>query len=252
MSAFAIAPDLTFGGNIRAGEGTQVLLDIAERRSLGVALIGPSSLFGEVLTAALAAAEPCARFSFHTSIDAWLTCPAWRHDRVLLLFLADDELTSPDKGNLARISRIKSLDPAPRFIICASHEHHSQVLRALEIGAEGYVVPTLSLKVLVQVIHLVNSGGIFVPASSLQHLSASAQTPVVATHASVNGLSPRQVLVAKALRKGTPNKVIAYELNMCESTVKVHVRHIMKKLHAKNRTQIAFLTNAMFAEGESM
>ncbi|MGU3537814.1 LuxR C-terminal-related transcriptional regulator, partial [Methylobacterium sp. A54F] len=50
----------------------------------------------------------------------------------------------------------------------------------------------------------------------------------------------------RALRKGTPNKIIAYELNMCESTVKVHVRNIMKKLKAKNRTEVAYLTNRYF------
>ena len=59
--------------------------------------------------------------------------------------------------------------------------------------------------------------------------------------------SPRQLSVARALRKGTPNKIIAYELNMCESTVKVHVRNIMKKLKAKNRTEIAYLTNQYFS-----
>jgi DNA-binding NarL/FixJ family response regulator len=48
----------------------------------------------------------------------------------------------------------------------------------------------------------------------------------------------------EALRRGKANKIIAYELNMRESTVKVHVRNIMKKLKAKNRTEVAFLTNA--------
>jgi DNA-binding NarL/FixJ family response regulator len=42
--------------------------------------------------------------------------------------------------------------------------------------------------------------------------------------------------------------LIAYELMMCESTVKVHVRHIMKKLGATNRTQVAYLTNSLFTE----
>lgn len=44
-----------------------------------------------------------------------------------------------------------------------------------------------------------------------------------------------------------PNKLIAYELNMCESTVKVHVRTIMKKLKARNRTEVAFLTQSLGA-----
>ena len=55
--------------------------------------------------------------------------------------------------------------------------------------------------------------------------------------------STRQAAVVEALRRGKSNKQIAYELAMCESTVKVHVRNIMKKLNAKNRTQVAFMAN---------
>jgi len=50
---------------------------------------------------------------------------------------------------------------------------------------------------------------------------------------------------SKALRRGKANKVIAYELNMRESTVKVHVRNIMKKLKARNRTEVAFMANEL-------
>ena len=57
----------------------------------------------------------------------------------------------------------------------------------------------------------------------------------------------RQTSVAKALRQGKANKIIAYELNMCESTVKVHVRHIMKKLGATNRTEVAYKLSDMAA-----
>jgi DNA-binding NarL/FixJ family response regulator len=51
--------------------------------------------------------------------------------------------------------------------------------------------------------------------------------------------------VIEMIRQGKANKTIAYELNMCESTVKVHVRNIMKKLRARNRTQVAFIANQM-------
>jgi DNA-binding NarL/FixJ family response regulator len=50
----------------------------------------------------------------------------------------------------------------------------------------------------------------------------------------------------EALRKGKANKIIAYELQMRESTVKVHVRNIMKKLHATNRTEVAYIANRLF------
>ena len=58
----------------------------------------------------------------------------------------------------------------------------------------------------------------------------------------------RQAAVVEALRKGKANKIIAYELNMCESTVKVHVRSIMKKLKARNRTEVAYIVNGNVPE----
>jgi DNA-binding NarL/FixJ family response regulator len=59
----------------------------------------------------------------------------------------------------------------------------------------------------------------------------------------------RQTAVIQAIRIGKANKTIAYELNMCESTVKVHVRNIMKKLRATNRTQISFIAHQMLKDG---
>ena len=59
----------------------------------------------------------------------------------------------------------------------------------------------------------------------------------------------RQAEILDCLRRGMANKLIAYELDMCESTVKVHIRHIMKKLNATNRTQVAYLTRGFFESG---
>ena len=56
----------------------------------------------------------------------------------------------------------------------------------------------------------------------------------------------RQEEVVKALRRGKANKIIAHELNLRESTVKVHIRNIMKKLRATNRTEVAYKLNEMF------
>ena len=62
-------------------------------------------------------------------------------------------------------------------------------------------------------------------------------------------LTQRQAAVAEALRHGKSNKIIAYELNMCENTVKVHIRSILKKLHATNRTEAAFRLNSVALGG---
>ena len=54
--------------------------------------------------------------------------------------------------------------------------------------------------------------------------------------------------MVEAIRQRKPNKIIAYELNMCESTVKVHVRAIMKKLKARNRTEVAYLYSSSVSD----
>ncbi|TGV73883.1 response regulator transcription factor, partial [Mesorhizobium sp. M00.F.Ca.ET.158.01.1.1] len=71
-------------------------------------------------------------------------------------------------------------------------------------------------------------------------------------HSTANGVRPlsgmfttREAAVVEALRTGKANKIIAYELNLCESTVKVHIRNIMKKLKATNRTEVAYKLRQM-------
>ncbi|PKO56387.1 MAG: hypothetical protein CVU28_03115 [Betaproteobacteria bacterium HGW-Betaproteobacteria-21] len=91
--------------------------------------------------------------------------------------------------------------------------------------------------------YLALHGGIFLPMSSVLRLrdysvpSAEAEGD--------GGFTSRQRAVAEALRRGKPNKLIAYELAMCESTVKVHVRKIMKKLEARNRTEASYKLNTL-------
>ena len=111
----------------------------------------------------------------------------------------------------------------------------------LEQGVRGYIPVSLPLEVAIEAIRLVEAGGVFVPASSLM-------APSEGLHGHFTG---RQAAVVEALCQGKANKRIAHELNMCESTVKVHVRNIMKKLHAKNRTEVALMANGLLHERAS-
>jgi DNA-binding NarL/FixJ family response regulator len=112
----------------------------------------------------------------------------------------------------------------------------------------GYVPTSFSLDTAMQAMDLVRAGGTFVPASSLiaaHHAPEDAQAGAQKT----NGLfTTRQAAVIDALRRGKPNKIIAFELKMRESTVKVHVRNIMKKLKATNRTQVAYLATQLLED----
>ena len=107
----------------------------------------------------------------------------------------------------------------------------------------------MTLDAAIAAIKFVVAGGVFVPASSLLNSAQVKGANTAAAKGQTNPLfTARQASIVEALRQGKANKVIAYELNMCESTVKVHVRKIMRKLKASNRTQVAYLTNEIYKD----
>ncbi len=139
-------------------------------------------------------------------------------------------------------------------VIVSDVEDFDCIMSAVQAGAKGYVPTSLDLKVTMGVIELVKAGGKFIPASSL---AAARQSDFrlkedrrhMISSALFSQFTRRELAVVDALRQGKSNKIIAYELNMCESTVKVHVRNIMKKLRAKNRTEVAYLYNKVSSLG---
>ena len=130
---------------------------------------------------------------------------------------------------------------AQRTIVMSNIEDIELIRQALEQGVRGYIPVSLPLEVAIEAIRLVEAGGVYVPASSLM-------APSQGLH---GHFTARQAAVVDALCKGKANKWIAHELNMCESTVKVHVRNIMKKLRAKNRTEVALMVNGLLEERSS-
>jgi DNA-binding NarL/FixJ family response regulator len=115
-------------------------------------------------------------------------------------------------------------------------------------GVSGYIPASLDLEVTIQALGLVLAGGTYAPTGYLTRLWQA--TSSHNSERASEGLTTKQLAVVEAIRRGKPNKTIAYELNMCESTVKVHVRTIMKKLQARNRTHVAFIANQILAGGE--
>ena len=141
----------------------------------------------------------------------------------------------------ARISRLLNCGPGIRVVVLSERDEPAQATAALEQGASGFIPMTMSLKVVAEAIRLVQAGGMYVPASSLIAAHRPQEAKVAAGNSGLSGLTSRQLAVLESVRRGKANKVIAYELNMCESTVKVHLRNIMKKLRVRNRTEAAFM-----------
>jgi DNA-binding NarL/FixJ family response regulator len=142
------------------------------------------------------------------------------------------------------VSRVNELLPDTPVAVLSDYEDSENIRQAFELGVRGYIPTSLASMVAVGAVHLVCVGGTFAPAATL--LSQAGRPQGSAGESLIEGFTQRQAQILDCLRRGMANKLIAYELNMCESTVKVHVRNIMKKLKATNRTQVVYLTRGFF------
>src|SRR5215475_1816225 len=136
-----------------------------------------------------------------------------------------------------------ALEAAPKrpIAILSDFADAALVSRALAHGVRGYFNSSMSLTELASAVRFVAAGGTFVPLSALNGLTAERPASPKGNSGD-DRLSPRQLEVLELLHQGKQNKIIAYELGMAEATVKVHVRMIMKKLQARNRTEVVLKT----------
>ena len=161
---------------------------------------------------------------------------------------------SVDSAEVAtEMAMIAERAPGSPLVILSDLDDATQVLLANRLGARGYLPASLPLPQAIGAIRLVSEGGTYIPTCILLAPSLSQPAaPSRPTDGTGNQIefSRRQQQVLGLLQRGKQNKIIAHELGMCESTVKVHIRHIMRKLKARNRTQVVLLThsaNAGFA-----
>ena len=149
------------------------------------------------------------------------------------------------------VAQLRELLPAVPIALLSHHENLDSIRKAFALGVAGYIPASLAAQVAVGAVRLIGLGGTFAPAGALlSQDSAPPQEP--ADDAIIEGFTQRQSQILNCLRRGMANKLIAYELNMCESTVKVHIRNIMRKLNATNRTEVAYLTRDLFKEAAGL
>jgi DNA-binding NarL/FixJ family response regulator len=157
------------------------------------------------------------------------------HD--LILYHVHDRIAKLDNDQHFR--NIKGLlEIAPVIVLCNANCIES-IAAAFESGVHGYI-PTASttLKQTVEIIHFVKAGGTFVPPSTLG-VQVGRGRSVILSAITRGQFTARQMAVLGRLKLGKTNRMIARELDMSESTVKVHIRNIMRVLNATNRTEVA-------------
>ncbi|KQR76122.1 LuxR family transcriptional regulator [Rhizobium sp. Leaf384] len=154
-----------------------------------------------------------------------------------VLFNAGNSAVAPQQLVAEIAELVDAMAPAAVVILSDNHDINV-ILNFIGVGVRGCIPSSVSIDVCIQAISLAIAGGRFIPASSLLSVR---DLLGISTQQSAPPLSftDRQSAVAEALRCGKANKAIASELNLCESTIKVHIRNIMKKLGATNRTEVA-------------
>ena len=138
------------------------------------------------------------------------------------------DLRLPDKSGIDAMIAIRSEFPHARFIMLTTFEGDVEIQRALEAGALAYILKSMPPKELVEVIRQVHAGKKRVPAQVAARL---------AEHLADEDLTAREIEVLGQVAGGNRNKDIAEKLSITEETVKVHIKHIMEKLGANDRTQ---------------
>ena len=149
----------------------------------------------------------------------------YRHHRPDVTLM---DLRLPDLSGIDAMMAIRSEFPEARIVMLTTFEGDVEIQRALQAGARGYLLKNMPPSEILDVIRQVHAGKKRVPHEVAAQL---------AEHMSDEGLTAREVEVLTKVAGGNRNKDIADLLFISEETVKVHIKHIMDKLGAKDRTQ---------------
>jgi DNA-binding NarL/FixJ family response regulator len=163
--------------------------------------------------------------------------------KMILLIIGTRGASDTEPQSL--IALLRDRHTTTPIVLISEREEPEVVVAAFKAGARGFIPMNLTPLIATQAFTFIMGGGSFFPPTALMHCTLNASEVSVVTTAAVAGgsskssLTVRQQDVLVRLRQGESNKLIGRQLKLCESTVKVHIRQIMRKLGATNRTQAA-------------
>lgn len=137
------------------------------------------------------------------------------------------DLQMPQMNGIDAIAAIRSEFHNARIVVLTTYHGDVQALRAIKAGACGYMLKNLLRKELIDTIRIVHGGGRRLPPEIASE---------IAEHATADALSPREVEVLRYVAQGNANKRVAQLLGISEDTVKAHMKSVLSKLGANDRT----------------
>lgn len=167
-------------------------------------------------------------------------------ERDLELLLLD--LRMPGMDGLAGLLDLRRRFPALPVVVVSAAEEPALVREALACGAQGYIPKSLDRKEMAAALGRVLQGEIYVPPTLAPAEEGEGQ-PTAATRAErLRQLTQQQLNVLRHMVDGKPNKIIAYELDIAETTVKAHITVILRKLGVHSRTQAVLLARDLLVD----
>jgi DNA-binding NarL/FixJ family response regulator len=239
--------------------GLRLKLDVAtgqpgrarKKSSISIALIDPKPLTRRSLAEMLAKALPdyltVAASSCEELFEAQGKLIGSPH--LIIVYIRSADVADTCVQNALQLVRLRL--PDAQVIVLSDRDDVENVNDALKCGVRGYIPTSVEAEVAFAALRLIDAGGTYIPAHE-RH--SPTEKPDIGVESERRGLpveldlTPRELSVLDLLREGKPNKLIATGLSMEESTVKVHVRNILKKLHAANRTHAASVANRLLGQ----
>lgn len=212
---------------------------VAMATACALAIVDHSRLRRECLRLALAQHNPHWRVTEFSTADELLRGVSLGESVDLIVIGA----ATAEHVDLAQLEILRDTLPGAPVVVVAENGNPHRARQLLAAGARGFLPTSLSLKVLIGALDLVLAGGVYVP-SSLLDAAPPRRTGWDGEDRPIepwSELTRRQRDVLGLISQGKSNKLIADALSMSESTVKAHVKQIIKRLHVSNRTQAALL-----------
>lgn len=189
-------------------------------------------LFREALRQVVEAVfDPCRFIEVNCIEQAQARLDEEDFDLVLL------DLNMPGMNGFTGLVALRNRAPATPIILVSADESRESIQDAIAYGASGYIPKSLTREQMAHAVREVLEGEVYLPFPLMAQADGGPAMHDVELEARIATLTGQQRKVLEMIVLGKPNKVIAYELSLAESTVKAHVSAVLRKLHVTSRTQ---------------
>ena len=149
------------------------------------------------------------------------------------------DLNMPGMNGLETLDKLREKSLSGRIVVFSVSNHEEDVVTALKRGADGYLLKDMEPEDLLKALQQAAAGEMVLSEALTPVLAASLRANRATSDRDVSQLTPRERDILKLIAQGLPNKMIARRLDITESTVKVHVKHMLKKMKLKSRVEAA-------------